>query len=185
MRIGIGNKNEVSDVGVNKRPEHIKSESNISKQECVDYWNNFFDNGNEALDVNEGINKEQKIEGVDKELDEKEINGGAYSDVKKNANGETHEVHHMPADSASKLDRNDGPAIKMEKVDHKKTASCGNSREAREYRQRQRELIDKGEFRKALQMDIDDIREKFGSKYDDAISEMLEYVDKLEKEGII
>ncbi|MDE7202862.1 MAG: hypothetical protein K2O91_13385 [Lachnospiraceae bacterium] len=34
-------------------------------------------------------------------------------------------------------------------------------------------------------MDIDDIHEKFGDKYDDAISEMLEYVDKLEAEGKI
>ena len=34
-------------------------------------------------------------------------------------------------------------------------------------------------------MDIDDIHEKFGHKYDDAISEMLEYVDKLEAEGKI
>ena len=32
-------------------------------------------------------------------------------------------------------------------------------------------------------MDIDDIHDKFGHKYDDAISEMLEYVDQLEKEG--
>lgn len=34
-------------------------------------------------------------------------------------------------------------------------------------------------------MDIDDIREKFGNKYDNAISEMLEYVDELEAEGRI
>ena len=124
---------------------------------------------------------------VDKrvDVDEKEVNGGAYSEVKKNSNGDTHEVHHMPADSASNLDRNDGPAIKMDKADHRQTASCGNSREAREYRDAQKELIDNGKFREALQMDIDDIHEKFGSKYDDAISEMLEYVDKLEMEGKI
>lgn len=34
-------------------------------------------------------------------------------------------------------------------------------------------------------MDIDDIHEKFDDKYDDAINEMLEYVDKLEAEGKI
>lgn len=34
-------------------------------------------------------------------------------------------------------------------------------------------------------MDIDDIREKFGDKYDDAINEMLDYVDKLEMTGKI
>ena len=32
-------------------------------------------------------------------------------------------------------------------------------------------------------MDIDDIREKFGDKYDEAIDQMLDYVDQLEKEG--
>lgn len=37
-------------------------------------------------------------------------------------------------------------------------------------------------FREALQMDIDDIHDKFGDKYDDAINEMLEYVDQLEQE---
>jgi hypothetical protein len=65
--------------------------------------------------------------------------GGSYSEVKKNSDGQTHEVHHMPADSASHLDRTDGPAIKMEKEDHRQTASCGSSLEAREYQAEQRE----------------------------------------------
>ena len=34
-------------------------------------------------------------------------------------------------------------------------------------------------------MDIDDIREKFGDKYDEAIAQMEKYIDKLEKEGKI
>lgn len=120
------------------------------------------------------------------ETDEpQEKKGGSYRDVKKTSDGETHEVHHMPADSSTDLERDDGPAIKMEKDDHRQTASCGNSREAREYRERQRELIEQGKFREALQMDIDDLHEKFGDKYDDAIAEMLEYVDQLEKEGKI
>ena len=111
--------------------------------------------------------------------------GGSYRDVKTEGEGERYEVHHMPADSASRLERGDGPAIKMEKEDHRQTASCGMSREAREYREKQRELIEQGKFREALQMDIDDIREKFGDKYDDAIQEMLEYVDQLEEGGKI
>ena len=119
------------------------------------------------------------------ESPEKEKKGGSYKDVRVEGEGDRYEVHHMPADSASNLDRGDGPAIKMEKEDHRQTASCGMSREAREYREKQRELIEQGEFREALQMDIDDIREKFGDKYDDAIAEMLEYVDQLEQEGKI
>lgn len=120
------------------------------------------------------------------ETDEpREKKGGSYRDVKKTSDGETYEVHHMPADSASHLERDDGPAIKMEKEDHRQTASCGSSREAREYREEQRKLIEQGKFREALQMDIDDIHDKFGDKYDDAIAEMLEYVDQLEQEGKI
>lgn len=131
--------------------------------------------------------KESSGYDVDKRVDVtgKEVNGGSYSEVKKYSNGETHEVHHMPADSASNLERTDGPAIRMEKDDHRQTASCGSTREARDYQATQKELIDNGRFREALQMDIDDIREKFVSKYDGAISEMLEYVDKLEMEGKI
>lgn len=119
------------------------------------------------------------------ESTENEKKGGSYKDVRVDGEGEKYEVHHMPADSASNLERGDGPAIKMEKADHRQTASCGMSREAREYRDKQRELIEQGKFREALQMDIDDIHEKFGEKYDDAIKEMLDYVDQLEQEGKI
>lgn len=117
----------------------------------------------------------------------KEKRGGSYKDLKDAGFGENseppQEVHHMPADSASDLPRDDGPAITMDKEDHRETASCGNSKEAQEYRAKQKELIEQGKFREALQMDIDDIHEKFGDKYDDAIKDMLDYVDKLEEEG--
>lgn len=130
------------------------------------------------LDINEKpANDKEKIDG--------EKLGGSYKEVKKNANGETHEVHHMPPDCATELRRDDGPAIKMEKAEHRQTASCGLSPEAREYQKKQRELCEQGKFREALQNDIDDIREKFKDKYDKAIEQMLEYVDKLEKEGKI
>ncbi len=111
--------------------------------------------------------------------------GGSYKNVKKNSNGETHEVHHMPSDSSSNLERKDGPAIKMEKADHRRTASWGNRRKAKEYRQIQKKLIEEGKFMEALQMDIDDIHETFGDKYDDAIAEMLDYVQTLIKDGRI
>lgn len=143
------------------------------------------DNRKETKEENQATdNKEGSTEAEDgEEVQEKK--GGRYADVKKDSDGSTHEVHHMPADNASNLERDDGPAIRMEKEDHRKTASCGNSREAREYREKQRKLIEEGKFREALQMDIDDIHEKFGDKYDEEIAEMLEYVDELEKEGKI
>lgn len=151
---------------------------------------------NKSFDPNKRIDLNQKQDtkessgfDVDKRVEnaenKHEVQGGSYSDVKKNSNGETHEVHHMPADSVSSLEREDGPAIKMEKIDHRQTASCGSSKEAREYQAAQKGLIDIGKFREAVQMDINDIHDKFGSKYDDAITEMLKYVDKLEMEDKI
>lgn len=167
----IGEFSEISDlpdeigesINVESFPDEI-SDADLEKTDSADL-NNPVEESNE-----------------DDKLDKK---GGSYGDVFKEGEGDTYEVHHMPADSASYLERDDGPAIKMEKADHRQTASCGSSREAREYRAQQKELIDQGKFREALQMDIDDIHEKFGDKYDDAIAEMLEYVDKLEAEGKI
>lgn len=173
----------------------IKPEGDMTPKESQSFWDKLF--STEILkksDLKEN-KKDLPEEGNDANVDDakSEINqsdilekkGGSYGEVFKEGEGEKYEVHHMPADSVSYLERNDGPAIKMEKVDHRQTASCGSSREAKEYRAAQKELINQGNFREALQMDIDDIHEKFGDKYDDAISEMLDYVDKLESEGKI
>ena len=111
--------------------------------------------------------------------------GGSYAEVFNPGEGALFEVHHMPADKTTGLKFEEGPVIKMDKADHYKTASRGSSTEAILYRQRQKELVDQGHFREALQMDIDDIHSKFGDKYDEAIEEMLKYVDKLIQEGKI
>ncbi|MBE1162756.1 hypothetical protein [Dyella acidiphila] len=100
--------------------------------------------------------------------------GGAHGDVKGIPG---YESHHTPADSISPVPTNQGPAIAMKVEDHRLTASWGNSREARIYRQQQASLIEQGNFRAAQQMDVQDIRAKFGSKYDDAIQQMLEYTN--------
>lgn len=102
--------------------------------------------------------------------------GGAHGKVKGKRG---YESHHIPANSVSDLPRNKGPAIAMEVDDHRQTASWGSSKEAREYREKQRQLIDQGDFKAAQKMDIDDIRSKFGSKYDDAIRQMLIYTNGL------
>ena len=99
--------------------------------------------------------------------------GGAHKDVKGAVPG--YESHHMPANSVSPLSEGKGPAIAMIKGDHERTASYGNSAKANAYRQLQADLIRQGDFRAAQQMDIQDIQEKFGSKYDDAIQQMLKY----------
>jgi len=145
----------------------------------------------EWLEVDGG--DEEEVENVtSKEKPKKESTdkkGGSYKELKDAGYGENskppQEVHHMPADSVSELSRNDGPAITMDKEDHRRTASCGNSKEAKKYRAKQKELIEQGKFREAIQMDIDDIHKKFGDKYDDAIKNMLDYVEKLEEEHYV
>ena len=87
----------------------------------------------------------------------------------------------IPADSVNPYSKNAGPGIRMDTPDHMKTASWGRSKSAQEYRAIQKKLIDKGLFREAQQMDIDNVRTLFNNKYDDAIQQMLEYTDELLK----
>jgi hypothetical protein len=102
--------------------------------------------------------------------------GGAYKDVV--APGS--EAHHMPGRKVSPLPVAEGPAIRMDPPDHWETASYGRGPGPDAYRARQRALIQEGKFREAQQMDIDDVRSKFGTKYDPAIKEMLEYTDTID-----
>ena len=64
------------------------------------------------------------------------------------------------------------------------TASCGTSKAAREYRAKQKELIDQGKFREAFEMDKQDIQ-KFGDKYDKAIAQAEAYLSKMEQGGLV
>lgn len=164
-----------------------EEKQNIKEDTEANKYSNEFDAGKETTEYTEKGLKEYNT-GDRIEFEYK--GGGSYKELKNVETDEDghispKEKHHVPADSASELDRDDGPCILMDVKDHRQTASWGNSKEAREYRAKQKELIDEGKFREALQMDIDDIREKFGDKYDDAISEMKQYVDKLESEGRI
>ena len=147
--------------------KNIKSETGITYAESTQFWDSVFND----------IEKEPSVEN--------EKFGGSYREVKANSDGSVSEVHHMPSDTSSPLDFLDGPTIKMDIEDHRQTASWGSSNDAKEYRAEQKEKIQNGDFRGAIQMDIDDIKEKFGDKYDKAIEQMLSYVDKLETEGKI
>ena len=104
--------------------------------------------------------------------------GGRYGDI---PHEDGKNVHHMPAKSALKdIGMADGPAIQMDEPDHKRTASFGASKDAQIYRDIQRQKIQEGHFLEALKMDIDDIQGKFGSKYDQALKNMLDYVKERE-----
>lgn len=152
---------------------------------------NFNDSSEKKIESEKTERNQEKSE-VKSYIDERKqdlnpkYQGGSYKDMRNNVERyelKDKEVHHMPADSVSKLERSEGPAIIMDKEDHRLTASYGNSREAQEYRAAQKELIDKGDFKSAYQMDVDDLHSKFGDKYDAQIEANSKYVDELEKEG--
>ena len=72
----------------------------------------------------------------------------------------------------------------MDAADHRRTASCGNSKEAREYIARQKALIEQGNWKDAIQMDIDDIRSKFDHKYENELKQMLAYAESMKLGGM-
>ena len=110
----------------------------------------------------------------------KSLRGGAHRAIR---HGNYHR-HHVPSKKAwQDAGRGDGrflddaPAIQMQPPDHRKTKSYGNTAESVVFREKQAELIKAGRWKEAQQMDIDDIRSRFGDKYDAAILEALEYSD--------
>lgn len=110
--------------------------------------------------------------------------GGAHRDTSKPVN-DGFDSHHCPAKSCyagSLVSSQDGPAIKMDPADHTKTASYGPGASAQAYRAKQQELISEGKLSEAIQMDVDDIHAKFGSKYDSNIQQMLDYAKTLNPE---
>ena len=116
-----------------------------------------------------------------------DVSGGAHRDTSKPAN-DGFDSHHCPAKNCyagAPISSLDGPAIKMEPADHRLTASYGSSPEAKAYRARQEQLLQEGKLREAIQMDVDDIRSKFGGKYDAAIEQMLKYADSLDASQFI
>jgi len=162
--------------------ESLKEDKTIGK----DFMESIKDDTGDGKSFMESLTEKSSSINEANETEKAEKKGGSYGELKQQEGREGKEVHHMPADYASELHRNEGPAIIMDYEDHKKTASCGSSKEAQEYRQEQRKLIEQGKFREAFQMDVDDIHDPekgFGDKYDDAIAEAEEYLNKLEEEG--
>jgi hypothetical protein len=119
--------------------------------------------------------------------------GGGYGTVR----GQLEEgnVHHMPAKSVSPLSKNygrndrfedPGPTIWMRTEDHKRTASNGRSTLAKEYRDKQYELIQKGRFKEAFQMDVDNIRDNFpDGRYEPGLRQAMEHINYLDKAGLL
>jgi len=97
--------------------------------------------------------------------------GGAYGKIQ--ARGL--EAHHMPADSTTGIPTKLGPAIQMDRFDHRDTSSWGPGTAADAFRTKIKTLVGEGRMRDAMAIEIWDIRRVAGSKYNAAIQEMLEY----------
>jgi hypothetical protein len=63
----------------------------------------------------------------------------------------------------------------MEQAEHALTSSYGNSAAAQVYRQEIGQLIKEGRWRDAMAQEIRDVRAVAGSKYNEAIQQMLDY----------
>jgi hypothetical protein len=124
---------------------------------------------------------------TDSEILEAQL-GGSYSSIADAMGGQRH--HCFAADAYSKttvnkynssrqvvgtVTYNSGPCILMTTADHQQTASWGSSTAATAYRSQQLNLVKQGKYLAAMQMDIDDIHAKFGSRYNTAISRMWSY----------
>lgn len=101
--------------------------------------------------------------------------GGAHRDV---TGLHGYEAHHMPSNKASPLSKGAGPAIAMKVEHHRRTASWGAWPEAKAFQAKQNALIKAGKFGEAQDMDIADIRAKFGDEYEGAIEKVLEHTKK-------
>ncbi len=91
--------------------------------------------------------------------------GGKHNDTKQPANDGL-DSHHCSAKNCYKnsdITPDDGSAIQMKPEDHKETASYGRSKDAQSYRDKQEKLLNEGKLQEAVDMDIQDIRSKFGN----------------------
>jgi hypothetical protein len=116
--------------------------------------------------------------------------GGAHSETTKPKNDKK-DSHHAPADAASPLPKNDGPAFQMDPLDHDETSSNGKKKGSADYIESIRDLLDQGKWREAMAKEIKDARKAAKKvsgdlrKYNEAIREMLEYFKCLAKNGLL
>ncbi|MFI7501164.1 LamG-like jellyroll fold domain-containing protein [Streptomyces sp. NPDC049687] len=119
--------------------------------------------------------------------------GGQYKDLK-GPNGRNipgTEINHMPSSQANSavfgIPEGQGLAIQMDEADHVLTESWGSSHLGMLHRAHQEFLLRQGRLTEALQMDVTNVRQLFGSKYDDAMDEMVaklpDYIDAIRRSG--
>ncbi|NEQ48276.1 MAG: hypothetical protein F6K00_33975 [Leptolyngbya sp. SIOISBB] len=122
--------------------------------------------------------------------------GGAHRDVRKGIRGDRRsQSHHAPSQAAiagSNLPfkdapgwRGDAPAVCMSRSDHQRTASFGGSNRSPygptgiPYKTLQITHLNKGEFFAAQNLDIGNIRDIAGARYETGIIQMRNYTIQL------
>lgn len=100
--------------------------------------------------------------------------GGAYGKLD-NFTETGLQKHHIPANSVSPLSTYKGGAVQISPSDHKMTASYGSTKASKRFRAQQEQYIKNGDFKSAFMMDVQDLRSKFGNKYDVAIEQTRRY----------
>jgi filamentous hemagglutinin len=169
--------NVIASVAVDTSLSMIGGAIKDTAKSIVQQSNGFSDKVQDADNAIAGIGSSH----LDSDASSTDVLGGAHRDTSKPVN-DGFDSHHCPAKACyadSLISSQDGPAIKMSPEDHKLTASAGSSDEAKAYRAQQQKLLSEGRLDEAIQMDVDDIRSKFGGKYDDNIQQMLEYAKSL------
>jgi hypothetical protein len=110
--------------------------------------------------------------------------GGSYADLRKSYQGAGNaiQIHHMPAygayEGVAPINKNQGACIAMTTADHQKTASWGNGKNPKSYRDEQKQLITTGKIGAAFQMDKADLKSKFGTKYNRGVSQAESYLHR-------
>lgn len=130
------------------------------------------------------ITARKECRSLAKDQEGEKYKGGSDNYMTKPA-GDELDSHHMPSDAASPISRGDGPAIQMDEADHDRTASQSTQPNYLNFIQGEKDMVNQGNFLGAMQKGIDDVRGKFGNKYDSAIEQMSAYARCLKSKGAI
>lgn len=106
--------------------------------------------------------------------------GGGAHGCTKNPSGDGLDSHHMPADAASPLPRDMGPAIRMEPADHRRTSSYGVGATGPAG-----QLAQRGQVLAAFNLDAAEVETLFPGKYTASIVQARAYAECLRAHGMI
>ncbi|MFC9291781.1 polymorphic toxin-type HINT domain-containing protein, partial [Streptomyces sp. NPDC057052] len=99
--------------------------------------------------------------------------GDVYGRMKPAGSG--YEINHMPQNASTPITEYSGPAIRMDRADHRQIYSTGQGSrpEPKAWLMMQKELVASGRIDRAMMNDINDIVTRFPGKYNNAIGEMI------------